>query len=66
MNNQTKKPRQSMFKIIDWAGNEIMQKKGKLWVDLSFKSFDDAEDYLAIKTGDDYETDRGEYYIVKT
>lgn len=43
------------FIIIDWAGN-IMNFG-------NFKSFEDAEEYLCIKLGDSYETDRGEYHI---
>ncbi len=43
--------------ITDWAGNHLYQDKA--WND-----FDDAEEFLSMKLGDDYETDRGEYYIV--
>ena len=45
-----------MYKIFDWAGNE-------LWKHGTFKSFDDAEEYLSEFLRDEYETDRGEYYI---
>lgn len=45
----------TMWKIIDWAGNLI--KSG-------FTDFNDAEDWLSEKLGDNYETDRGEYYAV--
>lgn len=43
--------------IIDWAGNVCFHGK-------TFKDFDDAEEFLIEKLGDDYETDRSEYYIV--
>lgn len=43
--------------IQDWAGN--LMDFG------AFKSFDDAEEFLSEKLGDDYETDRQEYYILK-
>lgn len=45
------------FIVVDWAGN--LMDFGR------FESFDDAEEFLSIRLGDDYETDRGEYYIVK-
>lgn len=43
--------------IQDWAGNTMSWGK--------FKSFEDAEDFLCEKLDDDYETDRGEYYITE-
>jgi hypothetical protein len=42
--------------IIDWASNVCFNAT-------EFASFDDAEDFLSETLGDDYETDRGEYYI---
>lgn len=47
------------FHIIrDWAGN---------WLAFDgrdrFPSWDDAEEFLSERLGDQYETDRGEYYI---
>jgi hypothetical protein len=42
--------------IKDWADNDVFGAK-------EFSSADDAEDFLAEKLGDAYETDRGEYYI---
>lgn len=43
------------YVIKDWAGN--LMDFGR------FKSFDDAEEFLTIRLGDNYETDRQEYYI---
>ena len=43
--------------IRDWAGNICYH--GKV-----FDCFDDAEEFLCIQLGDDYDTDRQEYYIV--
>lgn len=43
--------------IRDWAGN--LMDFG------AFKTFDDAEEFLCIKLDDNYETDRGEYEIIK-
>jgi hypothetical protein len=42
--------------IKDWAGNVCFR-------GVEFDSFDDGEEYLSIKLGDEYETDRGEYYV---
>lgn len=47
-----------MFVIKDWIDNVCFYGK-------TFKSFDDAEYYLSIKLGDDYETDRQEYFITE-
>lgn len=47
-----------MFHIQDWIGNIMYG--GKTW-----SSWDDAEDYLAEQLDDDYETDRGEYFILE-
>ena len=47
-----------MFKIIDWAGNEIKTPN-------DFESFEDGEEYLCEKLGDKYEDERGEYYVVE-
>jgi len=44
--------------IQDWAGNVCFGGK-------DFNSFDDAEEWLSVKLGDEYETDREEYEIVK-
>jgi len=46
------------FRIIDWAGNVCFFGK-------TFDDFDDAEEFLCEKLGDDYETDRQEYYITE-
>lgn len=43
--------------IVDWAGN--LMDFGR------FKTFDDAEEFLSIKLGEDYETNRDEYEITK-
>jgi hypothetical protein len=45
------------FKIFDWAGNSPFGEK-------LFRSFDDAEEFLSEFLGDQYETDRQEYYIL--
>lgn len=47
-----------MWKIFDWAGNDLTYFHG------TFESFDDAEEHLCEFLGDDYETDRQEYYIL--
>jgi hypothetical protein len=47
-----------MFIIQDWAGNVCFHGK-------EFTDWDDAECFLCEILGDDYETDRGEYYIVE-
>lgn len=46
------------YHIYDWAGNLCFH-------GVSFDSFEDAEDWLCEKLGDDYETDRQEYYILQ-
>lgn len=46
------------YRIVDWVNNEMFA--GKL-----FDSFDDAECYLSEFLGDEYDEDRGEYYIVE-
>lgn len=51
-----------MYIIQDWAGNEIILPTTKK---RAFKTFDDAEYYLSIFLGDDYDDSRVEYYIVK-
>lgn len=43
--------------IKDWSDNICF--KGQ-----TFNSFDDGEEFLCEKLGDDYETDRQEYYVV--
>jgi hypothetical protein len=48
------------FIIKDWAGNTPTF---NLDSTPSFIDFDAAEDFLTGFLGDDYETDRGEYYI---
>ena len=47
-----------MFNILDWAGNVCF--KGQL-----FESFDDAEEFLCVVLDDQYEDDRGEYFITE-
>lgn len=42
--------------IEDWAGNKVFPEK-------IFKNFDDAEEFLSVFLGDDYEECRQEYYI---
>lgn len=44
------------FVIIDWASNVCFQ-------GTEFNSFDEAEEFLSERLGNNYETDRGEYYI---
>lgn len=46
------------FIIMDWAGNIIPTK--------NFNSFEDAEDFLCEKLGENYDEDRQEYYIEET
>lgn len=46
------------FFIKDWADNTCFG-------GLEFKDFDDAEDFLCEKLGNEYETDRQEYYITE-
>lgn len=46
-----------MWIITDWAGNDLTYHHGK------FNSFEEAEYALDIFLGDDYETDRQEYFI---
>lgn len=58
---KTLKPRKSMkgnWIIQDWDGNDLTYFHGK------FESFEDAEERLSLFLGDDYETDRQEYYII--
>jgi len=45
-----------MFIIKDWADNHM-------WPTMTWPTFDDAEEFLSLTLGDDYEMDRGEYYI---
>lgn len=47
-----------MWIIKDWAGNFMFNSK-------EFKSFEDAEYYLSVKLGDNYDTDRQEYRIIE-
>lgn len=49
---------ETTYIIQDWAGNLVFQGK-------TFKDFDDAEEFLCERLGDNYETDRGEYYITE-
>lgn len=42
--------------IIDWAGNVLFEGK-------RFASFEDGEEFLCEFLGDNYDTDRGEYYV---
>jgi hypothetical protein len=51
--------------IKDWADNEIFGTRNNCKVELRFKTFDDAEEYLSGILEDNYETDRQEYYIVE-
>lgn len=55
--NNLKISRQEPWIIQDWAGN--LMDFGR------FKTFEDAEEFLCEKLNDDYETDRGEYYIIE-
>lgn len=45
-----------MYLIQDWTGNTCF--KGK-----TFKTWDDAEEFLCVTLDNEYETDRQEYYI---
>lgn len=47
-----------MFKILDWAGNVCF--KGQ-----SFKSFDDAEEFLCVILDETYDAKRGDYFITR-
>lgn len=55
--NNLKLSLEKPFIIQDWAGN--LMDFGR------FDSFDDAEEFLCEKLGDNYETDRQEYYILE-
>jgi len=46
------------YLIQDWDGNVC-------FFGQTFKTFDDAEEFLFEKLVDDYETDREDYYIVQ-
>lgn len=48
------------WEIRDWADN-LISFKGR---PVEFESFDDGEEVLSEELGDNYETDRGEYYVV--
>jgi hypothetical protein len=48
----------SEYRIFDWAGN-------LRFPDRDFETFEDGESFLAEYLGDDYETDRQEYYITE-
>ena len=48
---------QEYWIIKDWAGNTCFNGQ-------SFNDFDDAEDFLTSELGDNYDTDRQEYWIV--
>lgn len=50
-----------VWEIQDWAGNVMRYKNRKN----KFKSFEDAEDFLSRFLGDSYDSDRGEYEIVR-
>ena len=45
------------FYIIDWAGNVMFNYK-------SFKSFEEAEEFLSIDSENNYESEREEYSII--
>lgn len=45
------------YHIVDWAGNDCFNGQ-------RFNDFEDAEDFLASELGDNYDTDRQEYWIV--
>lgn len=59
----------SKFIIEDWAGNILDHskrfKKPCFAVALEFVDFEHAEDYLIDLLGEDYDDERGEYYIEK-
>lgn len=46
------------FHITDWTGKLCFDEK-------EFNSLDDAEEFLLIELGDEYEDHRGEFYIVE-
>lgn len=48
-----------MFIIKDWADNDLTYYHG------TFTSFEEAESHLDVWLGDNYETDRQEYYITE-
>lgn len=62
-------PQDGEWVIVDWAGNVMnFQKRFVLpqsAVPLVFESFYDAEESLSELLGDNYETDRGEYYVME-
>lgn len=45
-----------MFEIKDWTGNLCFNGR-------QFESFDDAESFLSETLDENYDEDRGEYYI---
>lgn len=47
-----------MWIIKDWASNVCFNGK-------EFESFEDGEEFLCEKLGDNYEEDRQEYYILQ-
>lgn len=47
--------------ITDWAGNRCFCGST---APAEFDSFEDGEDYLYELLGNDYETDRCEYYVI--
>jgi hypothetical protein len=46
-----------VFKIKDWTGREMFD-------NAEFDTFEDAEEFLAIMLGDEYDEERGEFYII--
>jgi hypothetical protein len=54
--------------IVDWAGNYPFNKYNKngpgVTSDISFETFEDGEEFLSEFLGDNYETDRQEYYVI--
>jgi len=66
-----KNPKSNKWVILDWAGNYAFDKMGYQGSghlhgpSRTFDSFDDAEEFLTEKLGENYDTDRGEYEIIE-
>lgn len=41
-----------IYRIVDWAGNEIKQRSKGLWIELRFKTFQKGWDYIYTKFPD--------------
>lgn len=52
----------SFYIIKDWAGNFCFCSSDRVKKS-AFKTFEEAEEFLSEALGDNYDTDRQEYYI---